>query len=194
MTKFGLSSPMISAAFPAAALLYRRGDITSPPPVINQFANINDQLQLKPTSEEPNADLASYIGPVIRTFGHQSRDSSHTDLSKFIDRQTKTLASITNQLHWNYETGIATINTPLAQGAAGFLSKSGPIELDDFTIECTNNFACILIVSLDNQPPEILEENPDPNHHAGTTLPIQNRTRRQRRRENPGPRPVPPSA
>jgi hypothetical protein len=44
------------------------------------------------------------------------------------------------------------MNTPKAQGAAGFLSKAGKIELDDLTIECSNEFAAIFVVSLDDQP------------------------------------------
>jgi hypothetical protein len=143
---------MMATAFPAAALLYRRGDVTSPPPVINQFINIDDRLQLKTSPEETDEDLAAYIGPMTRTFGHQSGNSSHVDLSQYIDRNAKTLTSITGELHWNYQTGVALMDTPLAQGASGFLAKAGKIKLNDTTIECNNEFAAVFIVSLDGQP------------------------------------------
>jgi hypothetical protein len=152
MTKFGIASPIMAGAFPAAALLYRRSDVASPPPVIDQYVDIDEQFQLKGTPPESDQDLAPYVGPVILTFGHKPATQSNLDLSKFIDRSAKTISSSTGQLHWNYETGMASLNTPLAQGATGFLSKAGKIELADTTIECSNEFASILIVSLDGQP------------------------------------------
>jgi hypothetical protein len=45
-----------------------------------------------------------------------------------------------------------TVNTPASQGACGFLSKKGRIELGAVTIDCRNEYAAILVIALDDRP------------------------------------------
>ncbi len=44
------------------------------------------------------------------------------------------------------------LNTARAQGAAGFLGEADRIALRDVTINCENEFASALVVSLDDKP------------------------------------------
>ena len=176
MNKFALSCPVILGNFPAYALLYRRGDIKPADPVIRQILNVNDlfamkgsgdlseqsldDLRLKDvppgstvTGEVKNIDpLAFYVGRVNRTFTGNPKDSFEMNLSKYINKDKKTVSSLTGELLWDYGNGIAAMNTPKSQGAAGFLSKQPKIDLADISIECKNEYATVVAVSLDDQP------------------------------------------
>jgi hypothetical protein len=44
------------------------------------------------------------------------------------------------------------IDSPRCQGAAGFLRSAGRIELRDVTIECSNDFAAVWVIALDDLP------------------------------------------
>jgi hypothetical protein len=94
--------------------------------------------------------LSYYVGPFVRSFDKNSR-SSRIDFTKYIDRDKKLVRSVTDELEWDYATGLASVNTPRSQGATGFLQKAGRIELGDVSIECGNEFASILVTSLDDQ-------------------------------------------
>jgi hypothetical protein len=73
-------------------------------------------------------------------------------LSRYIDRQRKTVRSITDELELGYGRGIYRINAPAVQAACGFLGGAGPQRLADVTIDCRNRYASIVIVPLDGQP------------------------------------------
>jgi hypothetical protein len=173
---FGVASPIIAGAFPAAALIYRRGDVRRAEPVVSQIVNPADLFAMKgaatwsgnaldelrkkdippggmATGEVSKIDgLSPYVGSVVRSFSPDVGKSFEKDLTKYTDRTGKTVTSLTGELHWDYGIGIARMNTPLAQGATGFLSKNGRINLGDVDIQCNNEFATILVVSLDGRP------------------------------------------
>ena len=44
------------------------------------------------------------------------------------------------------------MNTPKAQGAAGFLGRKGPLPLDTVTIDMKNDYGTVMIVALDDKP------------------------------------------
>ena len=172
MRKFAVGSPVTAGTFPAAALLYRRGDVTTPPPVLRHQLDLDDLYALKgaptaaaaaldelrrrdvPKGRRAAADfdpLTFYTGPVTRAFGpHPGPQAAGPD--RFIDRKAKTVRSSTGQLVWNYGRGLVTVNTPNAQGAAGFLAEAGAVRLKDVTIHCRNEYAAVIVISLDGQP------------------------------------------
>ena len=174
MAKFTVTSPVISASFPAAALMYRRGDITEADAVFTEAINLENLFALRGSAaassealdklrekDVPSGmqsgyrmlkfdELSFYVGRVARTFS--GAKSKRKSLTSHIDRQKKVIKSVTGELLWNYGTGVVTVNTALSQGAAGFLSKSGEIKLKDISIECSNEYACLIITSLDKQP------------------------------------------
>ena len=59
---------------------------------------------------------------------------------------------MTGQVTWNFGEGVCTIDAPQAQGACGFLKKSSPIKLKDVTIQTSNDYAAVTVVSLDGLP------------------------------------------
>jgi hypothetical protein len=44
------------------------------------------------------------------------------------------------------------MDTPRSQGAAGFLGRAGRLELSSAVIECRNEYASVVVTSLDGQP------------------------------------------
>ncbi len=179
--KFPFYTPAIFCQFPAEALQFRRGDVKEAPTVIHQVLNLDDLYAFKGTgySEEEHFDelrkadipkelLAStmakavtdssvdpfsfYVGKVVRSFGDDKSKSVKTDFSSYIDRKNKIVKSITGELLWNYNRGFVTVDTKNSQGITGFLSKAGPIELGDLTIDSKNEYGCIHVISLDNSP------------------------------------------
>lgn len=176
MKKFAVSSPAILGNFPAYALLYRRGDLQTAQPAIHQILNLEDLYAMKgsggsaaqalddlrmqdvppgaaATGGVNNIDpLSFYAGRVQRTFGTNTQDSSEINLSAYIDRTKKIVTSQTGELVWNYGAGLATINSPKSQGAAGFLQKAGKIQLRDAAIEMQNDYGTVVLTSLDNLP------------------------------------------
>jgi len=176
MAKFAVSCPVIAGSFPAAALQYRRGDIREAENAVYQILDLEDLYAMKgsgtSTAEAMDAlrkqdipaggevtgavnkldPLSFYVGRVMRTFGNEPDQSTQRDLTKFIDRQNQTVTSLTGELFWNYGTGVVRVDTPRSQGVAGFLLKSGEIKLSDVTILSNNEFASVMVVSLDDQP------------------------------------------
>ncbi len=96
--------------------------------------------------------LTFYVGRVVRAFGENPEQSRQRDLSAHINRDKQTIKSLTGELSWDYKTGLVLVDTPRSQGAAGFLSRAGRIELRNVTIDCKNEFASVLVISLDDEP------------------------------------------
>ncbi len=96
--------------------------------------------------------LTSFVGPVVTRIGARSAPPVARDVSRFIDLRKKIVRSFTGEVAWDYGKGVVTVDTPRTQGALGFLSKAGRIELGNVVIECANEYASILVTSLDGKP------------------------------------------
>ena len=170
MTKFQVASPAMAGTFPAAALIYRRGDVAEGSVVVNETLALADLFKMKgsaataaqaldalraqdgPAAGKTAFDPLTYFaGRVTRSFGERG-SYTQVDLSKLIDREKKMVRSVSGELAWDYGAGVFSIKTPRAQGVAGFLGKAGKAELGDVTVECRNEFASIVAVSLDGLP------------------------------------------
>ena len=57
--------------------------------------------------------------------------------------------SNTGQVRFEYGRGVCTIDAPCASGAAGFLKNRGVIETSGVRIDSQNEYASVLVVSLD---------------------------------------------
>jgi hypothetical protein len=119
------------------------------------------QLSAPVSSIDP---LSFYAGPVVRAFtpavrkpgevspvpgGPAEGESYQLNLAKLIDRKRKVVTSLTGELAWDYGKGLAVMNTPLTQGAAGFLAKAGAVKLSEVTIRGSNEYAVVMVTSLD---------------------------------------------
>ncbi|MBI2919943.1 MAG: hypothetical protein HYY18_02535 [Planctomycetes bacterium] len=172
-SKFPLSTPSVLGQFPAAALIFRRGDIKEGPVVLRQSLDIERQLDLDgcgfaeeaalddlraadvprgaKTAPDARFDPRMFlVGKVVRAFGPPSLEQA--DLRPFIDNGKKVVKSATGELTCDYGRGILTVDTPNAQAAAGFLGDAGPLKLGDVTLEMKNRYGCIVVVSLDGKP------------------------------------------
>ncbi|MBN1816536.1 MAG: hypothetical protein JW828_04200, partial [Sedimentisphaerales bacterium] len=173
--KFPMNTPVVLGGFSATSLLYRQGYVQEAPRVVNENGSLGelfllkgsqvfvseamDQLRAQQAPSDHTGRITQqidpatfYVGRVTRSFKAGSDPSTMMDLSKCIDRQAKTLTSVTGELTWDYGSQTVTINTPKAQGAAGFLSRKGRIELNDITVEMANDYGTVLVVALDDQP------------------------------------------
>ena len=177
LTKFPVALPTSMGQFPAAALLYRRGLVKEADPVVHAEIKLSDLFALKgiPVSAPQNLDefrkkdipagkalettdlgsidpLAFLAGRVEVNISEAGGTSTVVDLSPLIDRSRKTVNSATGELRWDYGRGLATIDAPSAQGATGFLAKSGTIVLGDLTIETPLEYGSVLLVAMDGLP------------------------------------------
>jgi hypothetical protein len=174
LSKWTMAEPSQMGGWPAAALMFRKNYVKRGEPVVHEERALSDMWDLKSTviAEEegfdPNRDannlpkecnikggvdpLAYLVGTVEVKYGGDPAKSTAADLTKYHDKEKKTVKSITGELEWNYGTGVCTLNAPAAQGATGFLSKAGPVKLDAVSLEGKNEYATVLVVSLDEKP------------------------------------------
>ena len=173
--KWSIATPMILAQFPAAALLFRKGYLKQGEPVIVEHRTLKSlwERKMPVISEDPSYDpnrdlgdsarrsnlkggadpLAFLVGPVKVVYDEKPAAASKMiDLKRYVDHKKKTVHSVTSQVAWNYGTGLCTIDAPQAQGASGFLKRASPIKLKDLTIQSSNDYATIMVVSLDGLP------------------------------------------
>ena len=172
--KWSIATPMMLGQFPAAALLFRRGDLTSGHPAVVEHRSLEQLWGRVPPiiaedpSYDPNRDLgdtarrlqlagsvdplAFLVGPVQVVYGSDPAKTTVADLSRYIDREKKVVRSDTGQLAWDYGRGLCTLDAPMAQGVTGFLRPIGSIKLGDVKIRSENQYATVLVVSLDGTP------------------------------------------
>jgi hypothetical protein len=172
--KWSIATPEMLGQFPAAALLFRRGDVMTGQSAVVEHRSLNQIWERVPPiiAEDPGYDpnrdlgdsarrsdlargvdpLAFLVGPVEVFYGSNPTRTQVADLSRFIDRKSQVVRSNTGQLSWDYGRGLCTLNAPAAQGATGFMSRVGPVALGDVTIRSENDYATILAVSLDDRP------------------------------------------
>jgi hypothetical protein len=168
------NSPVILGQFPANALIFRQGLVEAGKPAVVEHRRLEDLWQRKTPiiSEEsgwdPNRDtgnialtssvktaidpLAYLVGAVRVVYDGDPAKTEVVDLAKYIDRQNKTVRSITGQIETDYGRGVYRVNSPTAQAAAGFLNHAGPQHLADVDIACRNSYATIVVVPLDGRP------------------------------------------
>jgi hypothetical protein len=174
--KWAIATPMVLGQFPAAALLFRRGDVSPGQPAVLEHRTLEQLWERVPpiiaeeSGFDPNRDqgdtakqsqvqiaggvqpLAFLVGPVEVVYGSDPAKTAVVDLNRYVDREKKLVRSVTGELVWDYGRGLCTINAPRSQGASGLLKSIGPIKLRDVTIDSENSYATVLVVSLDDEP------------------------------------------
>ena len=176
MNVWDVSSPSILGQFPAAALAFRRGYVEEAEPVCTETLSLADLYEFKGSvlfelsgrdalwtarigdkegggGHRLKADSRAFIaGRIIRRVGGKTSRSVSPALNTYINESKKRITSSTGELEWDYGNGIVTLHAPRAQGACGFLSRRKRIRLKEISIECSNEYASILAVSLDGKP------------------------------------------
>ncbi len=173
--KFPVSTLVGLGSFFATALVYRQQLVQEAPSVVEEHLSVEDLFELKgsevvvqgaldqlraaqvPSNRggaiERSIDPATfYVGRVTRSFDGKPQETSVSDIQATVDRGSKTIISHTGELKLDYGDQVATIDTPRAQGAAGFLGRAGVIRLADLDVEMANDYGTVLVVALDGQP------------------------------------------
>lgn len=165
--------PMELGLFPAAAWMYRQGYLDEGKPAVHEERALTDMWHGRPPliSEEAGYDqnrdkelpkdsavkstidpLAFLVGRVEVVYGGNPAHSTQVDLASYLDRQAKTVRSVTGEERLNWQEGLFVLASPKAVGAAGFLGKAGAVPCGDAVITCTNPYAAVTLVSLDGLP------------------------------------------
>ncbi|HLV64173.1 MAG TPA: hypothetical protein VKY73_00105, partial [Polyangiaceae bacterium] len=177
VTKFGIDDPAILGQFPAAALLYRRGDLSPSRPVAKFDLALADLFALRggpfqapqnldelrkqgvpkgallPRAAEGTLDpLAFLVGPVEVHIAETAARTQLRSLEGFVNRRERVVTSATSELAWDYGRGLLRLTAPRAEGAAGFLGRVGPIDLGVASLETRLDYGAFLLVSLDGEP------------------------------------------
>jgi hypothetical protein len=179
MSVWDHAGPTQIGQYPAAALAYRQGFIAPADVAVRDIISLEDLYDFKGSSiygtgghdtiwvdvgddaKGNDNDLSTmrvdpmsfFVGRVVRQMEESGSSRVETvDLDQYIDREAKTVTSLTREIVLDYDTGVVTIDAPRAQGATGFLAKRGQIDLGDLTIESGNDYASVLVVPLDGLP------------------------------------------
>ncbi|MEJ5250885.1 MAG: hypothetical protein WHX60_03285 [Armatimonadota bacterium] len=177
LSKFSIQTPVVFGQFPAAALVFRQGLVQEARPVVVANLKLSDLFALKgaPVSQPVNLDelrardipagqtaavsqleaidpLAHLVGKVVMNFVERDTPSQIADLSRYIDRNSGRVRSVTGELLWDYTKGLVTVNAPRAQGTCGFLRDAGTVRLSDVTVKADMEYGSVLLVPLDGQP------------------------------------------
>ena len=136
--KWTIATPTMLGQFPAAALLFRRGDVTTGRPAVVEHRSLQQIWERVPPiiAEDPGYDpnrdlgdsarrshlargvdpLAFLVGPVEVVYGSDPAKTRVADLARSIDKRARVVRSDTGQLSWDYGRGLCTVNAPAAQG------------------------------------------------------------------------------
>jgi hypothetical protein len=171
--KWVCATPMLLGQWPAAALLYRAGYVRQGEPAVYEERSLKDIWERKTpviTEEagfDPNRDSAHFssessikqgidpraflVGPVLTKYDGDPRRSKVVDLQRFIDSDKNSVKSITGEISLDHAKGLCILNAPKAQGVTGFLKKAGAFNLRDVAIDSGNDYASVLVVSMDGR-------------------------------------------
>ncbi|MEO0513890.1 MAG: hypothetical protein AAF086_01170 [Planctomycetota bacterium] len=174
--KFALATPTMAGMFPAMALMVRRGDLPETASVVHEALRTQDLFNLNGTAAVTNAaldgfraadippgatitgdlekfdPLSAYVGRVSRSFDQPGDTDVQVNLADAIDRDAKQLTSLDGGFRWDWNDGVAVIDTPRTQAVAGFLGQQYEVALSDLTIQSLNHFGQIAVTALDDHP------------------------------------------
>jgi len=149
--------PNVFGQWPAASLMFFRGDVSAAKNVIEETVSENEIFSIvnedKPLANEP---FLPFISRVQKKYvkGRSEMvniDANISEALKFHNKSKKAVSSDTQEIKWFYGDGIFKINTGKTQGSLGFLEGSY-IELDNLGIASQTDFASIFLSSRDGRP------------------------------------------
>ena len=174
--KWTSQTPDTLGLFPGAALLFRRGDARRGAPVLRETRLLAQVWAAQPPAlnEEPGYDpnrdpgnwnpragsgrissLAYLVGPVQvnYTTDPQAAKVTAADLTPWLDPARGIVRANTGEITLDYHRGLLAVDTPRAQGVAGFFPDGGrPLATTDCRITVGNPYAQVLAVALDDAP------------------------------------------
>jgi hypothetical protein len=173
--KFGIRTPVIAGQYPATAYLFRKGLVKPGPVAVEANLRLSNLLNLEgaPVTAPQNLDqlraadipgqpkpvdtlsgidpLSFLVGKVALNFTSEAKPSHTLNLGRYIDREKKVVRSATGELTWDYGQGLVTVDSPMAQGLTGFLSK-GRLATAAVDANVPLEYGSVILVSLDGKP------------------------------------------
>ncbi|QDT36285.1 hypothetical protein [Stratiformator vulcanicus] len=170
--KWTFSTPMHAGMLPANSLLFREGYVEQSDVLVKEVRSVESMYRREPAplddreidgvTDESNlltstktpdgriSPVALLVGRCVSEIAAEEDDLIVEDFSDRLDAEEQTITSTTDELKWDYGDGIFTLDAPAAQGVTGFLKKAGGrFELSDVTIDSTNDYATVQLVSMD---------------------------------------------
>ena len=159
LRQYTIQDPAIMGAFPAAALMFRRGDVAPGKTVVTRTVSLADIVQLQGYTSSIDDDqkvnpLAILAGKVEYTFTEKEKGAylKTENIDKLINTSKGFIKSTTGELISDFKNGRMLINTPRAQGVSGFFKRDIVYKLKDTFISLKDNYGTVLAVSLDDKP------------------------------------------
>lgn len=176
MHKWHAMTPAFIGQYPAPAIAHRFGYLTEPEQAaVLQKRTMEEMLARVPAYPtemqgfDPNRDtfggtargegqsaidpLAFLVGPVRVVLDAGVSETQTVDLDRYIDREAGIVRSMTGEIVLDYKQGICVVDTPGFQGAAAFFREAGGFaNTTDCRIRSTNEYACVMAVSMDGRP------------------------------------------
>ena len=174
MHKFNAMGPETLFQFPAAALAFRMGLIsTADQPAVREARPLEklwkreQPLISEKSSFDPLTDVPEYgqqqskenevdaraflVGPVVVDFHAEPGSSQMIDLNNYV--KNGRIQSLTREITLDPSSRLCAVDAPGFQGVVGFFKEYGEaIHLSDVTLECGNEYAAVSVVSMDGQP------------------------------------------
>jgi hypothetical protein len=159
---YNANSPTQMALYPALVRMIYRGDIKEGEMVVNRKVDLSSVLKGEtPLNETVEQDFDRKViegafplqymaaGKVILSFADENKTELLDNLSSFW--KDSVMTSTTNQLKWSEKgKGFFTINTAGTKGFVGF-SNQQEFKLNEVNIQTDNDFAVILVTSLERE-------------------------------------------
>jgi hypothetical protein len=171
--KWTSQTPDVFGQFPATALLFRRGDVKRGAPALRETRLLSDLWAGKPPALvenpgfDPNRDTAEQasgpktsaltylVGPVQvdYTSDPAAAGAIVPDSKPWVDSPAGIVRANTGEIELDHQRGLLRLDTPRAQGAAGFFPHdSPPTATADALFDVRTPYAQVLAVSLDDRP------------------------------------------
>ena len=145
-----LANPPQILQFPAAAMLWHRGDV-------REGGVVAERVYTPQTVFAPQDDVlplpleAALVGKVGYRFSTDAAPPVVQDITAWRDVEHGIYRSMTGELAWNAKDGVVTIDTPRTQAVVGFLSARNT-ELAAMKLKSTSRFGSVAVSVLDAAP------------------------------------------
>ena len=151
------SDPVRWGTFAAAALLFHRNDVAVAKNTIHVGWSEAEAFTGRRSHREARRSAfrhLTYISKVRNAFFKDKYEGRARLVrgATFVPPNAKRLDSDTGELSLDSDRHLFTIDTARTKAAVGFLGALGKIELGSVTMECTTEFAAVLVTSLDGKP------------------------------------------
>ncbi|WP_194788857.1 cellulase family glycosylhydrolase [Pseudomonas sp. UFMG81] len=159
------NDPAMLATLPAAALLYRRGDVRkattryvfapTPDTLFNRAITPNSSVLLRTAMTKGRLQVAMpatpqlpWLKPGVIAAGAQVLNDPDQSV---LPSDASSATTDTGELKRDWRQGLYTIDTPLTQAATGWLGNQS-IDLTDIQIRLQTPYASVAVQSLDGKP------------------------------------------